>query len=249
MNRRHSLPAEVYALVEQTPATVLLEGGKPDNNECRTESNEQPWTRLFTAPVRVCVAYDAAEIPALFAAIESAVAAGQSAAGFFSYECGSCFEPKAGMRRRARAGQASPALAQPLAQPLAWFGIYPRSYAFDHKTGKFVDGEPPELAHFRASERGAAARSRTQRRNRCRVCAHRSRIRKAHRRDSRVDSRRRRLSTQLHGSISAAKPKAARRRFMRACARASRSSTERFCTGSAGRHILSFSPELFFRVD
>ncbi len=99
MNRRHSLPAEVYALVEQTPATVLLEGRKPDNNELdRTESNGEPWTRLFTAPVRVCAAYDAAEIPALFAAIESAVAAGKSAAGFFSYECGSCFEPKAQMR-------------------------------------------------------------------------------------------------------------------------------------------------------
>jgi para-aminobenzoate synthetase/4-amino-4-deoxychorismate lyase len=148
MNRRHSLPAEVYALLEQTPATVLLEGGKPDHNE----SNEQPWTRLFTAPVCVCVAYDAVEIPALFAAIESAVAAGQSAAGFFSYECGSCFEPKASMGP-SRQGQTS---AQPLAQPLAWFGIYPRSYIFDHKTGKFVDGEPPELAHFRNGLRSAS---------------------------------------------------------------------------------------------
>ncbi len=164
MNRRHSLPAEVYALVEQTPATVLLEGGRPDNNELdRTESNGEPWTRLFTAPVRVCAAYDASEIPALFAAIESAVAAGQSAAGFFSYECGSCFEPKAPMRP-SRQGQppdqtSTQRLAQPLAQPLAWLGIYPRSYAFDHETGEFVDGEPPELARFRAENQPGAEKT------------------------------------------------------------------------------------------
>jgi hypothetical protein len=77
MNRRHPLPAEVYRLVEQTPATVLLEGGKPDN----ARLNEAPWTQLFTAPSRVCVAYTAAEIPELFAVIERAVAMGQRAAG------------------------------------------------------------------------------------------------------------------------------------------------------------------------
>jgi para-aminobenzoate synthetase/4-amino-4-deoxychorismate lyase len=137
MKRRHPLPAEVYALVEHTPATVLLEGGKPNH----FESNEEPWTRLFTAPVRVCAAWQAAEIPALFAEIERSVAAGLSAAGFFSYECGNCFEPKAAMRP-SREGQ-----------PLAWFGIYERSYAFDHDLGIFADCEPPELARFRGDLR------------------------------------------------------------------------------------------------
>ena len=133
MTRRHSLPAEIYSLVEQTPATVLLEGGKPG----QIETNEEPWTRLFTAPLRVCAAYAPEEVPALFAEIESAVAAGQCAAGFFSYECGNCFEPKAGARA-ARPGQ-----------PLAWAGIYAQSYVFDHKTGTFANGEPPELERFR----------------------------------------------------------------------------------------------------
>jgi para-aminobenzoate synthetase/4-amino-4-deoxychorismate lyase len=138
MKRRHPLPAEVYALVEHTPATVLLEGGKPNHSESPKKSEiDQPWTQLFTAPVRVCVAWQAAEIPALFAEIESAVAAGLSAAGFFSYECGICFEPKAAMRP-SREGQ-----------PLAWFGIYERSYAFDHEAGAFLDCEPEELARFR----------------------------------------------------------------------------------------------------
>jgi para-aminobenzoate synthetase/4-amino-4-deoxychorismate lyase len=136
MTRRNPLPAEIYALVEQTPATVLLEGGKQNYSETK----EKPWTQLFTAPLRVCVAYSAAEIPALFAAIENAVAAGHCAAGFFSYECGSCFEPKAGTR------------AVSAGEPLAWFGIYARSYAFDHQLGSFVDGEPPELEHFRCEK-------------------------------------------------------------------------------------------------
>ncbi len=144
MTRQHPLPAEVYALVEQTPATVLLEGGKPGH----TASNEEPWTQLFTAPLRVCAAYHAAEIPALIAEVESEVGAGQCAAGFFSYECGSCFEPKAGMR----AGDQGRARVH----PLAWIGIYDRSHVFDHKSGSFVDGEPPGLAQFRDNRRSVS---------------------------------------------------------------------------------------------
>lgn len=139
MMRRHSLPAEVYALVDQTPATVLLEGGRPGQNE----GDGPPWTQLFLDPLRVCAADSAAEIPALFAEIEDAVAAGLCAAGFLNYECGSCFEPKAGMR----AGREG--------RPMAWFGIYTQSYVFDHRSGEFVGGEPAELARFRES--GACA--------------------------------------------------------------------------------------------
>ncbi len=133
MTRRNSLPAEVYALVEQTPATVLLEGGKQNDSE----SKEKPWTQLFTAPLRVCAAYSPAQIPPLFADLENAVAAGHCAAGFFSYDCASCFELKAGTR------------AANVGEPLAWFGIYARSYAYDHRSGSFVGGQPPELARFR----------------------------------------------------------------------------------------------------
>jgi para-aminobenzoate synthetase/4-amino-4-deoxychorismate lyase len=135
MNRQ--LPAEVYALVEHTPATVLLDGGRQN---C-SEGNKK--TRLFTAPARVCAAWQTAEIPALFAEIESAVAAGMCAAGFFSYECGHCFEPKAAMR------------ASRHGEPLAWFGIYERGYLFDHAKGEFIGGEPPELAHFQEKDQPA----------------------------------------------------------------------------------------------
>ncbi len=124
MSRRHSLPAEIYALVEQTPATVLLEG---------SAAIEKPWTQLFLAPLFECTANTPAEIPRLFATLESAVAAGRCAAGFFTYECAICFEPKAA-RHELAAGA-----------PLAWFGIYERSFVFDHSTGQFAGGAPAEL--------------------------------------------------------------------------------------------------------
>ena len=123
--RRHALPAAVYELVNRSPGTVLLEGGWE-----QSDTNEEPWTRLFTAPLRVCAAYRPDEIRGWFAEIEQAVAAGHSAAGFFSYECGLCFEPKAGMRSP-RAGM-----------PLAWFGIYERAHCFNAASGAFVDEAP-----------------------------------------------------------------------------------------------------------
>jgi para-aminobenzoate synthetase / 4-amino-4-deoxychorismate lyase len=132
MKRRHTLPAEVYALVDATPGSVLLEGGDTET----PETSEEPWTRLFTAPLHVYTAHRPEELTALFGAVESALAAGLHAAGFFSYECGGCFEPRAAAHA---AG----------CEPLAWFGIYDRCYPFDHSTGKFPQGEPPRLAAFR----------------------------------------------------------------------------------------------------
>ena len=136
VKRWHSLPLEVYALVERAPASVLLEHARPSAAEPQTESKTHPGSRLFIAPIRVIAVHEPAELPGLFAGIEAAVAAGQFAAGFFSYECGNCFEPAARMRP-ARPGQ-----------PLAWFGIYERSYLFDHRAGAFVEGDPPGLAQF-----------------------------------------------------------------------------------------------------
>ncbi len=108
MNRWHSPPAELYALVEQTPATVLLgvrQASQP-RSLTRAVANPESLTRLFTAPLRVCIANHSAELPGLFAEIESAVAAGHFAAGFFTYECGSFFEPTVAMPR----GQSLPSL-------------------------------------------------------------------------------------------------------------------------------------------
>jgi para-aminobenzoate synthetase/4-amino-4-deoxychorismate lyase len=90
MKRWHLLPAQLYTAVEQAPGTVLLESAAPADSHPASS----PLTRLFTVPLRVCVANHRGELAALFAEIESAVAAGLYAAGYFSYECAAFFEPK-----------------------------------------------------------------------------------------------------------------------------------------------------------
>ena len=69
MNRWHSPPAELYALVEHAPATVLLESAEPP----AAEPGRDTFSRLFTAPLRVHVANDSADIPEIFAEIKSAI--------------------------------------------------------------------------------------------------------------------------------------------------------------------------------
>jgi anthranilate/para-aminobenzoate synthase component I len=133
VKRWHSLPAEVYALVERTPGTVLLESAKPAAAQPAPEPQNESRSRLFVVPLRVYAVTEPAELPPLFAEIESAVANGHYAAGFFAYECGNCFEPKAAMR------------ATEDGQPVAWIGLYERCYLFDHRTGAFLGADPPGL--------------------------------------------------------------------------------------------------------
>ena len=240
MKRQRPLPAEVYALVEHAPATVLLEGGKPNCCEGNEEPcSEKPWTQLFTAPVRVCAAWQAIEIPALFAELQSAVAAGLSAAGFFSYECGNCFEPKAAMRP-SREGQ-----------PLAWFGIYERGYAFDHEAGAFLEGEPPELVRFRASMAGAVGRTLepdpepeiaaefalTEAEYAQRIAAIHEWIRAGDVYQLNFTAP---FQFKVQGSIAV--------HYARLLARQP-VDYGAFLHWQQGRHILSFSPELFFRIE
>jgi para-aminobenzoate synthetase/4-amino-4-deoxychorismate lyase len=233
MARRHPLPPEIYALVEQTPATVLLEGGKQNDSE----NKEKPWTQLFTAPLRVCVAYSMAEIPPLFAEIESAVAAGHCAAGFFSYECASCFEPKAGMR------------APNDGAPLAWFGIYERSYAFNHTTGKFEGGEPLERERFHGRLPNAEAANRAQEPEIAAEFAlneaeYAQRIAQIHEWIRAGDV----YQLNFTAPLKFEAPGSAAALYARLRARQPVDYSA-FLHCEPGRRILSFSPELFFRID
>jgi para-aminobenzoate synthetase/4-amino-4-deoxychorismate lyase len=125
MNPWHSLPADVFTLVENAPASVLLHASRP--------SPEHPFSRLFLDPLRVLEVFLPAEIPSLFAEIENALALGQFVAGYFAYECGVAFEPSAAQ------------IPLPKGEALAWFAIYPRCFLFDHRRGAFVGGGPPGL--------------------------------------------------------------------------------------------------------
>lgn len=229
MSGRYSLPTEVYALVERTPAAVLLEGESPHN----AQISEPLWTQLFTAPIRVCTAYTAAEIPELIATIGHAVSAGHYAAGFFTYECGACFEPTATMRPHAANA------------PLAWFGIYERSYVFDHTSGTFPGGVPPELARFSTQP---AADSQAERELSSEFslgeAEYAQRIAAIHEYIRAGDVYQLNFTApfrvEAQGSIAALYARLRARQPVRYGA---------LIHWQQGRHILSFSPELFFRVD
>ncbi len=130
MLNSHDLPAGVYSLVEQTPAAVLLESAPLRGRS----ADDSRFSRLFLDPADILAPRSAAELHACIKQIEGAVARGQFAAGFMTYECGACFEPSAGLR-----GSHDD-------QPLAWFGIYDRCHTWDHQAGRFVDAEPRGLA-------------------------------------------------------------------------------------------------------
>ena len=228
MSRRHSLPAEVYALVERTPATVLLECGKPNN----TVSNAEDHTQIFVAPLRVCVANDAAEIAELFREIESSVARGLTAAGFFTYECGKCFEPTAGMH------------ASETGRPLAWFGIYERAYRFDHALGSFVDGEPPGLEPVRVAGRKPDSASGVDAELGLSKEEYAERIAEIHEWICAGDVYQLNFtvpySVRVRGGVADLYATLHARQPVEYGA---------FIHWHTGRRILSFSPELFFRVD
>jgi para-aminobenzoate synthetase/4-amino-4-deoxychorismate lyase len=228
MSRRHSLPAEVYALVEQTPATVLLECGKQNH----TENNAEQCTRLFIAPVRVCAANTAEELAGLFSDIESAVGLGMTAVGFFTYECGVCFEPKAGVPAK-RPGQ-----------PLAWFGIYERSYRFDHVTGTFPDGEPSDLERYRGGAVKPADTQSIEAELRLTQEQYADRVAAIHEWIRAGDVYQ--LNFTVPYNVRVREKAAALYARLR-----ERQPVEygAFLHWQAGRRILSFSPELFFRID
>lgn len=226
MNRRHLLPAAVYAFVERAPGTVLLESARPGSG--------QVLSRLFVDPLRIVEAHQPAEVPALFAVIESALQSGHTAAGFFSYECGVAFEPAAA--RTHEMIQADPA------QPLAWFGIYARSYNFDHTTGAWVDGEPQGLNC--AEPTGQKGPPQIDLAGALDEAAFARQIDRIHEWIRAGDVYQLNYTFPLRGDFAGSNAALYAQLL-------SRQPVEyaAFAHSQAGHHILSFSPELFFRID
>jgi para-aminobenzoate synthetase / 4-amino-4-deoxychorismate lyase len=84
---------------------------------------------LFLRPERTLAANRA-----LFDQIEEALASGSYVAGFFGYECGE------GLKALYH-GELPNANV-----PASWFGVYSKAFVFDHRTGKFEGDSPDELA-------------------------------------------------------------------------------------------------------
>ncbi len=83
---------------------------------------------LFLRPARTLAAGSA-----MFDEIERALAEGAYVAGFFTYECGESLEEIG--RSETRDSNT----------PVAWFGVYTEVFVFDHRTGKFEGRTPDEL--------------------------------------------------------------------------------------------------------
>jgi len=126
----HPLPKQLHALVAARPDSVLLQTSRFD------ASNKRSF--LFLDPVQTIRVDTLDEIPNLFRRIEQELADGFYAAGFLSYECGYHFE------------RFKDAVPPSRSLPLAWFGIYPTPLVFDHETGRFDGDSPPSLSEYSA---------------------------------------------------------------------------------------------------
>jgi para-aminobenzoate synthetase / 4-amino-4-deoxychorismate lyase len=117
------LPKHLHEIVAATPESVLLQTSRFD------ASNR--YSYLFLNPAKTIAASSLDDIPTLFQQIEQALSDGLYVAGYLSYECGYHFERFSGINLS----------QQPL--PLAWFGIYAQPFIYDHTEARFTDTEPP----------------------------------------------------------------------------------------------------------
>lgn len=132
------LPAHYRSLVASTPGSVLLETSRPDAENFLSYLFVHP-TRTLSAPRREPERHSlprtrrALPGPALFDEIEQELSSGSYVAGFLSYEFGEQLQE---MSSRDLAGTPT---------PLAWFGVYRKAFVFDHRSGEFQDESPDEF--------------------------------------------------------------------------------------------------------
>jgi para-aminobenzoate synthetase/4-amino-4-deoxychorismate lyase len=119
------LPSQCCAILSALADSILLETSRPDLENHRSY--------LFVNPVRVLTVEALDDVPGLFQRIEECLGQGLYVAGFMSYECGYHFEPRAATRAPERSKL-----------PLAWFGAYRQPFIFDHVTGTFSPELPDE---------------------------------------------------------------------------------------------------------
>ena len=215
------LPEYIYAIVAERPGSVLLETSRFDSdNQC---------SYLFLNPVRFIGANSLGEIPNLFSQIEAALASGLHVAGCFSYECGYHFEPFTG---------ATPSSERP---PLAWFGIYSNPIVFNHSQGRFMGPDVvPASAQNTEQLSGAVVDHVTLEIQKDEYCAKILEIKE------RIASGET-YQVNFTDRVSFPAPSSPAATFA-ALTKQQPVAYSAFLN-VAGQHILSFSPELFFRIN
>jgi para-aminobenzoate synthetase / 4-amino-4-deoxychorismate lyase len=215
------LPREAELLAASTPHSVLLETARFD------EENQRSY--LFFNPLQIIAVQQLDDIPDLFRRIELALAEGHHVAGYLSYECGYHFE---------RFDE--PPLPSQL--PLAWFGVYTKPFIFDHTLGEF-EAPAPALTRVASPETILSAFATNAQLSICEdeYAAKIERIKnyieagdtyQVNFTDS-VTAHTALYPADAFAALSASQPV----------------SYSALINLGRGRHILSLSPELFFRVD
>ncbi|MGO8717877.1 MAG: aminodeoxychorismate synthase component I [Acidobacteriaceae bacterium] len=215
------LPGQVHTVAAESPGSILLETSRFD------PSNRHSY--FFLNPATTIVANELDEIPRLFSQIETALANGFHVAGYLSYECGYHFERFAGAESISRD------------LPLAWFGIYKSPLIFDHVQGRFQGTNVPQLSLDSLERRpdpvpihfaiGIAQEE------------YRAKILKIKEYIASGDT----YQVNFTDEVSFPAP------FPASVVYETLSRQQSVAYGAmanvVGRHILSFSPELFFRID
>jgi len=185
--------------------------------ETARTSAHSPKSYLFLHPERILTAMTLAEIPGLFQQIDQALAKGLYVAGYLTYEAGYAFEP-------------SLHVLAPAPCRLAWFGVYREPQVFDHNT------QPAAPA---PREEPAAATSDVN--LDLTEPEYRERVEEIHRLIEAGDTYQANLTTSAHWSTSLS-PMSLYSSIVRA-------QPVEFAAliHHDGQHILSASPELFFR--
>jgi para-aminobenzoate synthetase / 4-amino-4-deoxychorismate lyase len=115
LNQWTQLPASLHSVVAQSQNSVLLQTSRFDAFNKRS--------LIFTNAIRTIGAATLDEVPELFRQVENALVSGFHVAGYVGYECGYHFERFDGIT----------ATFSDL--PLAWFGVYRAPAIYDHATG------------------------------------------------------------------------------------------------------------------
>jgi len=220
MTQTTLLPESIAPLVGETPGSMLLETSRPD-----AENNR---SYIFLHPLRILDAQTPDEIPGLFQRIEEALAEGCYVAGFLSYESGYCLQGIAD--------------EMPHSLPLACFGVYREPIVFDHILGTFSGPPLPTLPAQIATPHTAPAFTEDEIALSLAPEAYRDKIAQIKEQiaagatyqvnfTGRIRLRTEASPAELYLALSRQQPVA-----------------YGALVNLAGRAILSFSPELFFRV-
>lgn len=118
LNQWRSLPSYFHTLAAEKPNSVLLQTGRFDESDYQS--------LLFVEPIEIIEARHIDEIPIVFDRINDALKQGNHVAGFLGYEAGYHF-------------QDLPKLFCAGDLPLAWFGVYQEPLVFDHRTESLKD--------------------------------------------------------------------------------------------------------------